>query len=134
MDAATSYKREHPLESVSSIAARFHVPQSTLRNRLTDTHATPGLCMPRNLSLIQEDILLDKVNAYADRGTLLTPGNIHQLAQALCGHELGRNWTTTFLRRHHDQVSSRFYRVQELARLKADTPSNRAAFLDLVSP
>ena len=40
---------------------------------------------------------------------------------------------TTFLWRHKDQVSLRFYRVEELARLKANTPENRQAFLTLVS-
>ena len=134
MDAAISYKRDHPQDSLSSVAARFQVATTTLHDHLTGTHSARGLNTPRNLSLIQEDALLDKINAYAKRGTLLTPGNITQLAKALCNHDLGRNWTTTFLRRHRDRVSSRFYRVQELARLRSDTPSNRAAFLSLVSP
>ena len=133
MDAAISYKRAHPSDSVSSVAARFEIPSSTFHDHLIETHAARGVRQPCNLSIIQEDALLDKINAYAKRGTLLTPGNITQLAKALCNHDLGRNWTTTFLRRHRDRVSSRFYRVQELARLKSDTPSNRAAFLDLAS-
>ncbi len=132
MEAAIEYKRDHPSESFNSTAARFHVASSTLHDHLMGTQTTPGGRILRNLSIPQETALLDKINAYAERGTLLTPQNISHLARALCEHDLGKSWTSTFLRRHKDQVSSRFYRVQELARLKANTPSNRAAFFDLI--
>ena len=132
MDAAVSYKHAHPRETLRSVAERFEVPASSLHYRLNNTHAPRGHQTPRNLSIVQEDALIDKINAYAERGTLLTPRHITQLAQALSERDLGRNWTTTFLHRHKDRVSSRFYRHQDLARIKADTPANRAAFLGLV--
>lgn len=132
MDKAIVYKLQHPSESYSAVAVRF-VPPSTLHDHMTNTHASRGHGTRRDLSIIQEDALLDKINAYAMWGTLLTPHDVTELAHALCGHTLGRNWTSTFLTPYSDKVSSKFYRIQELARLKADTPSNRQAFYQLVS-
>ena len=133
MEQALEYKRQHPSESYLKLSKRFGIPATTIRNRYRGTHAARGEYTARNLSIIQEDALIGSINAYANRGTLLTPKHVQQLATSLCGHDLGVNWTSTFLRRHKDQVSSRFYKVQELARLKADTPETRKAFLTLVS-
>ena len=133
MDAALEYKLENPSESYSVVADRFGVAKSTLQARHSGTHSARGVHMPRNLSIAQEDVLVDTINSFCDRGTLMTPKHIHQLAQRLCKQKIGINGTTTFLRRHKDRLSSRFYRVQELARLKANTPETRRAFLTLVS-
>ncbi|EIW71701.1 hypothetical protein TREMEDRAFT_28153 [Tremella mesenterica DSM 1558] len=131
MDAAIAYKLANPSESLRKVAGRFEVSHVTLHDRLNNKHAPPGTLIPRNLSIIQEEALIAKINEYAARGTLLTPKHVGVFAQALCDHQLGVNWTTTFLRRHKDQVASKFYRVQEVARLRADTPENRIAFLTL---
>ena len=134
MDEALEYKRQHPSESYLKLSNRFGIPASTIRDRHHGTHAPQGHNMRRRLSVVQEGVLINTINQYADRGTLLSPKHIHQLAQRLCPDELGQNWTTTFLRRQKDQLSSRFYRTQELARLQAITPETRRAFLSLVSP
>ena len=133
MQEALDYKAQHPSESYAKLSARFGVPATTIRNRLCGTHAPRGERMPRRLSTSQEGILIDTINNYAERGTLLTPKHIHQLAKCICGEDIGQNWTSTFLWRHKDEVSTRFYRVQELARLKANTPEMCGAFLTLVS-
>ena len=80
----------------------------------------------------QEGILLAKFKDYAERGSLLTPSHITQLVTALAGHSVGRNWTSTFLQRHKNRFSLKFYRVQAVARLNADTPSNMPAFYSFV--
>ena len=46
---------------------------------------------------------------------------------------VGTTWVEIGRRCHKHQVSSRFYKIQELARLKADTPETRKVFLTLVS-
>jgi hypothetical protein len=133
MDQALLEKRTSPHKSVWDIAAAHGIPSSTLHNHLKGTHGQKGCSPLCNLSVIQEEALITKINEYADRGTLLTPRHISELAQALCGHAIGKNWTSTFIRRHKDVLSSRFYRNQEVARLKADTAENRQAFYALVS-
>lgn len=83
MQQAIAYNREHPKETFSAVADRFLIPSSSLHDRLMGTHAPPSVHGPRHLSVEQEDALLDKINAYAARGTLLTPFHITQLAAAL---------------------------------------------------
>ena len=133
MDRALAQCVLHPEVSLGSIAEAEGVPKSTLHDRITGNHAPRGVRANRNLSVVQEDALLEKINGYANRGTLLTPKHITQLAEALCGHTIGRNWTTTFIKRHSDHITSKFWRVQELARLKADTVETRRTFYRYVS-
>jgi len=133
MHRALRHRALHPEESLESIAEAEGVPKSTLHDRITGTHAPRGVRANRNLSIAQEGALLDKINAYANRGTLLAPRHITQLAEALCEHPVGCNWTTTFLKRHSDRITSKYWRIQELARLKADTPDTRRTFYTTVS-
>ena len=133
MQQAIAYKNQHPEESIHTVADRFHLPYSTFRDHLKGNHDVRGIRTLRNLSVAQEQVLVDKINAYADRGTLLSPRHVKELAQTLSGHTVGVNWTSTFLRRHKQDISSRYYRVQEIARIKADTPENRQAFYKLAS-
>lgn len=92
-----------------------------MHDQITGTHAPRGVRASRNLSVAQEGALIDKINGYAIRSTLLTPRHITQLAEeVLCEHSVGCNLTSTFIRRHSDRITSNFWRVQELARLKAD--------------
>ena len=79
-------------------------------NPVTSTHEPHRGHRPRNLSVVQEEVLIAKVEAYVERGTLLTPPQITELATAPCGHTMGRNWTSTFLRRHRDQLLLRFHK------------------------
>ena len=133
MDKALKYKRQHPSESYLKLSNSFGIPASTIRDRHHGTHAPQGHHMRCRLSIVQEGVLIDTINQYDERGTLLNPKHIHQLAQRLSTNKLGQNWTTTFLRRQKDRLLSRFYQTQELARLQADTPETRRAFLSLVS-
>ena len=133
MDAAIAYKRQHPSESILSISKRFGVPSSTLYNQINKTYASHEDQSRQNLSVNQEEVLVKQILSYAERGTLLTPRHITELTELLSGHHIGKNWTGKFLERHRDVLTTRFYRVQDAARIKADTPKNREAFLSLVS-
>ncbi len=133
MQAAFSEKRLSTQKSYRKVADAFEIPSSTHHDRSTGKHASPGERVHRSLSIPQEDALIEKTNSCANRGTLLTPAHISNLAKALCDHEMGVHWTTRFLSRHKSRVSSKFYRIQEAARLKADNLENRQAFYALVS-
>jgi len=91
MDIALRHRALHPDESLESIAEAEGVPRSTLHDRITGTHVPRGVRANRNLSIAQEGALLDRINAYANRGTLLAPRYITQLAEALCEHPVGCN-------------------------------------------
>ena len=133
MQSALDWIDEHPDDTYAMVATRFDIAPTTLRDRHRGTHLPRGQKGPRNLTLAQEDALITSINNYANRGTLLEPRHIKTLAVRLCGHNVGINWTSTFMRRIKDRVLSRFYKNQELARLKANTPETRHAFLTMVS-
>ena len=91
MDEAIAHKLEHPQEPIRQVAASSHVASSTLHDRLTGKHGPRGQKGSRVLYVEQEHVLLDKINEYAERGTLLAPSHVRQLATALAGRTLSKN-------------------------------------------
>ncbi|EIW66698.1 hypothetical protein TREMEDRAFT_74665 [Tremella mesenterica DSM 1558] len=83
--AASLYKKKHPSESFASISLRYNVPKTTLYNRYEGVHSRRGVNVARALSIAQEAKLVLKINNYADRGTLLTPQLVRELAEAAAG-------------------------------------------------
>ncbi|CAD6584754.1 MAG: hypothetical protein TREMPRED_003951 [Tremellales sp. Tagirdzhanova-0007] len=86
---------------------------------------------PRLLSLEPQRVLIDKINGYATRGTLLTAPQVRAFAQAICGEHVGINGVGCFVERHKDVTPPTFFAYQEAARLKANTPKTRRAFYSL---
>lgn len=133
MAKALQYKHDHPQAKYSEMPGRYGIPATTFRDRFLGIHADRATSATLALSVAMEAALVDKINDYASRGTLLSPKHVHELAEAISGKTLGANWASTFTRRHSHQITSRFWAYQELARLKADTPETRRAFYKLVS-
>ena len=134
MDAALAYKHQNPQESVAKVAERFNIASSTLHDHLTGRHSDRSTSMAGKLSTPQQLALIDKINGYARRGTHLAPGHIVQLAESLSGGEIQGGWVSRFLKRHKAKLSSRYLQVQEVSRIKADTPETRRMFYCLVRP
>ncbi|EIW73228.1 hypothetical protein TREMEDRAFT_25048 [Tremella mesenterica DSM 1558] len=130
--AASRYKKKHPSESFASVSLRYNIPKTTLYNRFKGVHSPRGNNVARALSIPQEYRLINKINEYANRGTLLTPRFVKELAEAAVGRSLGQNWTSRFLLRHRDRLSSQYNTYQELSRLRADKPETRKAWYSLV--
>ena len=133
MDLAIEYKLQHFQESYRAVAQQFSVSHSTLSDRCQDRHLSHQQTVLRHLSRLQELVLVAQINAYAARGTLLTPQHVHELAERIAGGEIGERWVARFLERHSDKISSRYRTYRELGRLQADTPETRRAFYTLVS-
>lgn len=83
MHRATNRRLLHPEESLESIAEVEGVSKATLHDRIIGTHAPRGTRANRNLSVVEEDALLRKTNAYANKGNLLTQRHVTQLAEAI---------------------------------------------------
>ena len=132
MDAALRQRSLNPSDSIRTAAKDNGVARSTLHDRETGLHAPRGVRTRRNLSVEQEQALVAEINRYADRGTMLEPRHITELAQALGKCEIGKNWTSTFLRRQKDHIVARFFSIQQASRLKADVYETRRAFFTLV--
>ena len=132
IDLAVKYKRQNPCESYPSLGRRFEVPKSTLYDQVRGISASHGMSAPRLLSLEPQRVLIDKINGYATRGTLLTAPQVRAFAQAICGEHVGINGVGCFVERHKDVTPPTFFAYQEAARLKANTPKTRRAFYSLV--
>jgi len=132
MNIAVQERRQNPTESYKIIAKRNKVSKSTLYDRVNNIHASPGHRVPRHLSLEQERVLMNKINAYANPGTLLSSALVREYAEVICGEDVAANWVGRFVQRHKDVIHSRHFAYQEAARLKADTSETRRAFYSLV--
>ncbi|WWC94365.1 hypothetical protein V866_001207 [Kwoniella sp. B9012] len=132
VDKAVAYHKKHPSVHIKDVLKRFKVPKSTFDDHLNGTHSARGVNTARNLTLQQEAALVGTINDFARRGTFLAPRHIRELANRFTEEPVGKNWPSTFIRRHNSDISSKFFRFQEIARIEADTPSNRAAFYELV--
>ena len=132
MDAAVEYKIENPSESFARVAERFGCTAGTLRNRVLKLHDPHGVNTHRDLSVYQEHALIYEIDLRASRGVWLCPKHIRYLAERIRGEPVGHNWTSRFLARQKDLISSPFYTIKDTARLKDDTAETRKAWYDLV--
>ena len=133
IDLAVAWKLQHKEESYKDVSELFGVSKTTLFSRSKGNTLSHQAGAHSALSCLQETELIAQINAYAKRGTLLTPAHVLALAEAVCGLKLGRNWAGRFIKRHKDVISSRFHAFRDISRLKADTPSTRDAWYTLVS-
>ena len=122
-----------PEKSVRQVAREYDVAPGTLHDQITGRHVSSGKAWNRKLSLVQEDVLIAKINDYASRGTLLTPRHVRGLAEGLAGKKLDKDWVGRFVQRHPDRLSSRFHTYHELSGRQADTAETRKAWYSLVS-
>ena len=133
MDQAVRECTNSPNKSIRQLARDHNIAPSTLNDQVSGRHLSSGKAWNRKLSLVQEDVLIAKINEYAARGTLLTPRHVHSLAAGLAGKKLDKDWVGRFVRRHPDRLSSRFHTYHDLSRRQADTGETRRAWYNLVS-
>ncbi|ODN97059.1 hypothetical protein I350_08038 [Cryptococcus amylolentus CBS 6273] len=122
--AAIEHIKEHPNKSIRQIAREFQVPKSTLANRQRGIHTLRSDGARHILSKVQEEQLIRKINDYASKDTLLTPGHIKELAEKLNGQKVGIHWGDRFIRRHKDRLASCFNGHSEHGRHQANTEEN----------
>ncbi|TYJ58156.1 hypothetical protein B9479_001252 [Cryptococcus floricola] len=133
IDFAVAEKHEHPDKSYQRVVAdEFHVPRTTLRSRHSGAHFSLASSAPRHLSEAQEMQLVDKINMFAGRGTLLSTQNVKEYAETICGHSLGRNWVSTFVTRHRRTLVSRYWKYQDKGRFDAASIESLESFFKLL--
>lgn len=110
--SALAYRVDHPSESTRKLADRFGVPKSTLHDRLSGTHHEARRHPGRALNIEQEDALIETINRYAARGTLLTPSGVRDYAEIIGDTTVSRAWVTRFVSRHPDRITLAFLQLQ----------------------
>ncbi|WRT65120.1 uncharacterized protein IL334_002062 [Kwoniella shivajii] len=86
---ATAYKRQHPEESFQTVSNAYNVASSTLYDHVTASRSLNTSHANKALSDPMEMALVNKVNDYADRGTLLSPAHVKSLAEMVLERKLG---------------------------------------------
>ena len=101
-------------------------------SHITHSRCAPRVNNPRALSIEQEHVLVNQISQCAACGTLLTPYQVHELAELLAEQKLGINWVGRFIQHHKEVIQLRFFAYHEAAHLKANTPKTWRAFYSLV--
>lgn len=81
-----------PEKSQRQVAREFNIAQATLNDKLTGRHVSINKAPNPILSVLQESVLVNKINGYASRGTSLTPRNVRSLAEGLAGRHVEKDW------------------------------------------
>ncbi|OXC61935.1 hypothetical protein AYX13_07020 [Cryptococcus neoformans] len=89
MTLAHEHKINNPRESYQKVADLYEVLKPSLYDRHTGVHSSHTTSAPRRPSIVQEEELVNKINGYAERSTLLTPRHAVECAEAVDGGEIG---------------------------------------------
>ncbi|UOH79349.1 hypothetical protein LQV05_000350 [Cryptococcus neoformans] len=89
MTLAHEHTINNPRESCQKVADLYEVSKPSLHDRHTGVHSSHTISAPRRLSIVQEEELVNKINGYAERSTLLTPRHAVEFAEAVYVGEMG---------------------------------------------
>lgn len=89
--------------SIRQAANMYHVPRSTLGDRMKGVHTrVEAHAGEQNLTLAEEGILVDWAKALGYRGVPLSYSTLIQYASEIAGKPIGESWPKRFLARHPD--------------------------------
>ena len=122
------------------VARTYSVPYSTLRTRLHGTlNRAESRANSHKLTEIEEESLLKWIVSMDDRGGAPRPSTVREMADLLLAKRgstridtVGLNWVTKFIKRHPDQLKSRFSRRYDYQRAKQENPRVIQQWFDLI--
>jgi hypothetical protein len=125
---AISALKKQEISSIRRAATTFNVPLSTLHNRLSGRqHRIEQRANGHRLSKNQEASLVEWILSRDARGVAPRPSHVAEMANILLHEEdstaqpIGKNWVSSFIKRH-DEVKSRFARRYNYSRAKCEDP------------
>jgi hypothetical protein len=125
IDLALSELALYDKPNYSAVSKKFQVDRTTLsRRHRAVTHSAAIEQQNRQLlSPIQERTLIRHLNTLTERGLPPTPAIVRNLAAELAQKEPGSNWSSRFVRRHQNDLTSRYLVPLDSDRFNAE--SNR---------
>src|SRR5450432_3637227 len=117
-------------------ARRFQVDRETLKRRFNGTQQSIRLARSEThkcLSMAQEETLIGYINSLSDRSIPPTSQIVQNIAEELIGRPVSKNWTSRFISRHQDRLSSVYLCTIDNKRVKADSIPYLESFYSLVS-
>ena len=116
-------------------ALKYHVDKSTLRRRflgLSTSAAAASSIYHQRLSAVQENVLIEQINRLTDRGIPPTNQMVKNMAEAIIGDLVGKNWTGEFVRRHKTELKSTYLSNIDKQRTKAEYVPSFEYFYQLI--
>jgi hypothetical protein len=120
----------------NATAKKYGVARTTLRRRfkgetvsIQQHHAEKLQC----LNNIQEEILIEQINKLTRLGCPPTPQITKNLAEAIIGRPVGKNWHAGFIRRHKNRLYSLYLHNIDSDRQKAEYKPMFKHYFELVS-
>jgi hypothetical protein len=86
----------------------------------------------QNLTNEQEEVLIKYINRMTDRGMPPIAQIVKNLAEELIGKEVGKNWTSDFVKRYKTRLKSLYLSNIDNLRIKAEFGPYFQHFYDLV--
>ncbi|HEV7738334.1 MAG TPA: transposase [Chlamydiales bacterium] len=109
--------------NISATARKYEIDRSTLSRRFrgvtvpaADAHQNLGLLSP-----IQERRLIKYLNELSERSLPPTPAMLRNFVCEITHQEPGKCWTSRFIKKHRNELLSRYLNPIDFARQKADS-------------
>ena len=116
-------------------AKKHNIDRNTLRRRFLGESQPAGISKLEaqgKLTMIMEEILIERINVLLGRGMPPTPQFVCNLVVELSGEPVGKNWITRFVKRHDDVFCSVFFNSINYARRVADNSRHFKHYFKLV--
>jgi len=125
IDEALADLESQDVLNYSATARKYGVCRSTLTRR----HKGQTVSKQEFLSEVQqclnntqEEVLIRHINLLTDRGMPPTSQIVKNLAEEIIKRPVGKNWVSSFVYRHKDELKSVYLRTMDNLRIKADSP------------
>jgi transposase-like protein len=120
---------------IAEVARRWGVQRSTLSRRWhgkTASRKEVSSTFHQRLTNAQEEVLIDQINKLTVRKMPQTSQIVRNMAEEIIGDVVGKNWTSQFVKRHKDRLTSLYLRNIDNMRAKSEYPPMFAHFYQLV--
>jgi transposase-like protein len=124
------------IPNYSQVSRDYGIERTTLMRR------HKGICSSRQqatslhhklLTDTQEEALISQINKLTVRGLPPTSHIVKNLAEEIIGHEVNKNWTSSFVQRYSSRLKSLYLRNIDNLRMKSEYRPYIQFFFDLVA-
>lgn len=127
--------RSQKRPNIQATAKKYSLDRSTLSRRFrgkTTSRQEATSIYHKYLTNTQEQLLIRHINQLTDKAIPTTSTFVKNLAQEICGHPLGKNWVSTFVKRYKDQLKSLYLCNIDNLQTKAEYAPSFKLFFELV--
>ena len=136
IEAAINDLNSQSIPNYRATAKKYGLVESTLRRRFKGETASIEVARAaahQRLSIVQEEVLIEKINQLTDRGLPPTSSIVRNLAEKILQDRVGKNWTSGFVHRYKDRLKSFYLRNINKKRYQSEYAPIFKQFYNLVS-